>query len=80
MQLTFYHKNNLVAVNTRIDFRRPVEVMTTRISKLPKGTREVLEVAACLGSSLDEKLLNKVSPRPVFAQLQRAAARGLLTF
>lgn len=67
-------------IHNRIDFRRPVELMTVRISKLPKGAREVLEVAACLGSTLDEKLLNRISPRPVFAQLQKAAARGLLTF
>jgi predicted ATPase len=67
-------------IQMKIDFRRPVELMTVRISKLPKGTREVLEVAACLGSKLEEKLLNRISPRPVFSQLQKAAARGFLHY
>ena len=67
-------------IQMKIDFRRPVELMTVRISKLPKATREVLEVAACLGSKLDEKLLNRISPRPVFAQLQKAASRGFLHY
>eukprot|EP00339_Tiarina_fusa_P000461 CAMPEP_0117002134 /NCGR_PEP_ID=MMETSP0472-20121206/3906_1 /TAXON_ID=693140 ORGANISM="Tiarina fusus, Strain LIS" /NCGR_SAMPLE_ID=MMETSP0472 /ASSEMBLY_ACC=CAM_ASM_000603 /LENGTH=1051 /DNA_ID=CAMNT_0004702383 /DNA_START=156 /DNA_END=3311 /DNA_ORIENTATION=+ len=67
-------------IQMKIDFRRVVELMTVRISKLPKATREVLEVAACLGSKLDEKLLNRISPRPVFAQLQKAACRGFLHY
>ena len=67
-------------IQKTIDFRRPVELMTVRISKLPKATREVLEVAACLGNNIDEKLLNRISPRPVFAQLQKAAARGFLQY
>jgi histidine kinase len=67
-------------IQMKIDFRRAVELMTVRISKLPKATREVLEVAACLGSKLDEKLLNRISPRPVFAQLQKAASRGFLHY
>eukprot|EP00934_Nitzschia_sp_Nitz4_P004331 Nitzschia sp. Nitz4//scaffold11_size288233//98799//101975//NITZ4_000759-RA/size288233-processed-gene-0.154-mRNA-1//1//CDS//3329534029//4321//frame0 len=67
-------------IQMKISFRRPVELMTVRIAKLPKATREVLEVAACLGSTLDEKLLNRISPRPVFSHLQRAAARGLLQY
>jgi histidine kinase len=67
-------------IQMKIDFRRPVELMTVRISKLPKATREVLEVAACLGSGLDEKLLNRISPRPVFAQLQKATSRGFLHY
>lgn len=67
-------------IQNKIDFRRAVDLMTVRISKLPKATREVLEVAACLGSKLDEKLLNRISPRPVFAQLQKAATRGFLLY
>lgn len=67
-------------IQMKIDFRRPIELMTVRISKLPKATREVLEVSACLGSDLNEKLLNRISPRPVFAQLQKAASKGFLTY
>lgn len=63
---------------SRMDFRSPVELVTTRLSALPKGTREVLEVAACLGSRIDEKLLNRISPRPVYGQLQRAVSNGFL--
>lgn len=67
-------------IHQKIDFRKPLELMTVRISRLPRATREVLEVAACLGSTLDEKLLNRISPRPVFSQLQRAASRGFLSY
>ena len=67
-------------IQNKMSFRSPVELMTVRISRLPKATREVLEVAACLGSKLDEKLLNRISPRPVFTQLQKAAIRGFLLY
>jgi predicted ATPase len=67
-------------IQHKVDFRRLVELMTVRISKLPQAAREVLEVAACLGCQLDEQLLNRISPRPVFAQLQKAASRGFLLY
>ncbi|KAG7349497.1 serine/threonine kinase [Nitzschia inconspicua] len=64
----------------KLTFRKSIELMTIRLSKLPKGTREVLEVAACLGSQLDEKLLNRISPRPVFSHLQKATSMGFLQY
>ena len=67
-------------IQNKIDFRRSVELMTLRLLKLPKATREVLEVASCLGSKLDENLLNRISPRPVYAQLQKATSRGFLHY
>lgn len=64
----------------KITFRRVLELMTIRLSRLPKATREVLEVAACLGSKVDEKLMNRISPRPVFSHLQKATAKGFLQY
>lgn len=64
----------------RITFRRSSELMTIRLARLPKATREVIEVAACLGSKLDEKLLNRISPRPVFSHLQKATSKGFLQY
>jgi predicted ATPase len=62
----------------KLTFRKSVDLVTVRLSKLPKATREVLEVAACLGSQLDEKLLNRISPRPVYSHLQKATSKGFL--
>jgi histidine kinase len=65
---------------SKLTFRKVTELMTIRLSKLPKATREVLEVAACLGSQLDEKLLDRISPRPVHSHLQNATSRGFLQY
>ena len=67
-------------IQKKIDFRKAIQLSTVRVSKLPKPTREVLEVAACLGTKIDEKLINRISPRPVFAELQNAASRGFLLY
>ena len=64
----------------RIDFRSPVELMMIRISALSKGIREVLEVSASIGCVVDEKLLNRISPRPVFEHLRAAVSRGFLIY
>jgi histidine kinase len=56
------------------------EVVTQRLMLETKGVQELLKVAACLGSALNEKLLSLALSAPVSHYVSIAADRGLLVY
>ena len=60
-----------------------IELMVSKIQKLPEATQQVLPLAACIGSSFNLRTLSLVSdlpPRTVADRLWSAMTEGLILF
>jgi len=67
-------------ISMTINVCRVGDFLVDRLELLPMDTRDVLKVAACFGSHLDEKLIEYVLGRPVGDIVVQAAAKGILVF
>jgi predicted ATPase len=65
-------------IRMTIDLCQVGDFLNDKLEQLPVEMRDVLKVAACFGSNVDETLIEYVLDRPVGAILDEAAAIGVL--
>ena len=63
-----------------IEFGCVRDLLDQRVNKVSAEARDLLKLSACLGSKLNEDLLNNLMEAPVFSLLREASERGLLQY
>lgn len=56
-----------------------VELMISRIKKLPSAAQEVLKLAACIGNEFSMKLLASIAPSEMLLSLKETLQQGFIT-
>jgi predicted ATPase len=67
-------------ISLTINICKVGDFLVDKLEQLPRDTKEVLKAAACLGSHVDEELIEYVLKKPVYCILKEAAAKGVLKY
>lgn len=67
-------------IGLTINTRKVGDFLVDKLEQLPPDMKEVLKAAACLGSHVDEGLLEYVLKKPVGYILNEAAGKGVLKY
>jgi predicted ATPase len=67
-------------INLTINVCNVGHFLVDKMEQLPRDMKEVLKAAACLGSHVDEELIEYVLKKPVGNILNEAAAKGVLKY
>jgi histidine kinase len=65
-------------ISLTINICKVGDFLVDKLEQLPQDMKEVLKVAACLGSQVDGELIKYVLKKPVVSILNEAAAKGIL--
>jgi predicted ATPase len=67
-------------ISLTINICKVGDFLVDKLEQLPQDMKEVLKVAACLGSHVNEELIENVLKKPVADILNEAAAKGVLKY
>jgi predicted ATPase len=67
-------------ISLTINICKVGDFLVDKLEQLPQDMKELLKAAACLGSHVDEELIEYVLKKPVADILNEAAAKGVLKY
>jgi predicted ATPase len=67
-------------IRVTVEARTAHDIFKTKINDLPADVQETLKIASCLGSRIEQYLLQEIVTGDISSHLNMAAAKGLLAF